>query len=298
MTYRGFGIKIARGVQAVLNIIESRCDRGQSHVKNVHNTGLPHNNQEDKYPTDLASNPLMIKAHNLAMSNGWIVQEYVQYPLLVSGRKFDIRCYVLLMNSVKDGNHFEAYWFKGGYIRTSGKKHSLSKLNDRETRLTNDGVQKHSKFYGNHEAGNKLSLTQWQENIEANYPDAPQDVVESVILPKIKEIAKISLEAALYKGLVSTKIRRSFELVGYDFMIDSNFNPTLVEINVNPCLEFVCPLLEDLITKLISNMYSAVIDRWFQPPSEVSRTKYAQQTIEKIEAEPKLFEILLKKTVK
>ena len=137
-------------------------------------------------------------------------------PLLVSGRKFDIRCFVLLTNSVKDG--FKAYWFRDGYIRTSCKKYSLSKLSDRETHLTNDAVQKHSKSYGKFEMGNKLTYAEWQESINKDYPGSP-DVVESRILPKIKEMAKLAIVAALDKGLATSKIQRSFELLGYDFMV-------------------------------------------------------------------------------
>ena len=42
-------------------------------------------------------------------------------------------------------------------------------------------------------------------------------------------------------------------------MIDDNFNPYLIEINTNPCLEFSCPLLTTLITELIDNTIRFII---------------------------------------
>ena len=36
----------------------------------------------------------------------------------------------------------------------------------------------------------------------------------------------------------------SFEIFGYDFMVDEDFKVYLIEVNTNPCLETAgCPLL-------------------------------------------------------
>lgn len=35
-----------------------------------------------------------------------------------------------------------------------------------------------------------------------------------------------------------------FELFGYDFLIDNEFETWLIEVNTNPCLEESSPLLE------------------------------------------------------
>ena len=51
----------------------------------------------------------------------------------------------------------KAYWYKQGYIRTSGKIFSLDNLKDISVHLTNDAIQKFDVSYGKYEAGNKLT---------------------------------------------------------------------------------------------------------------------------------------------
>ena len=45
----------------------------------------------------------------------------------------------------------------------------------------------------------------------------------------------------------------SFEIFGYDFMIDENLNPWMIEVNTNPCLELSCPYLARIIPAMIEN---------------------------------------------
>lgn len=46
-------------------------------------------------------------------SNSFVIQKYMEKPLLFSGRKFDIRMWVLVTHELK------IYLFKEGYLRTS-----------------------------------------------------------------------------------------------------------------------------------------------------------------------------------
>jgi hypothetical protein len=73
-------------------------------------------------------------------------------------------------------------------------------------------------------------------------------------------------------------------------MIDEQFNPVLIEVNTNPCLEFACPLLTNIITELIENTMRVAVDSEFPPPSIGFRTKACEEAIEFIESNPLKFE--------
>jgi hypothetical protein len=48
--------------------------------------------------------------------------------------------------------------------------------------------------------------------------------------------------------------------------VDDEFNPVLIEVNSNPCLEFASPYLEDLIPRVINNALMLGLDPTFKPP--------------------------------
>ena len=300
-TNRGFGIKVVQGINAVLEMVNKSASRESTKragsggaakkPKNVaaaassaSGKAAPGAVEKKSASPDVEDERYAKKA---ASQHGWIVQLYMDRPLLVSGRKFDIRCYVLVTHCAKKG--LKGYFYQDAYVRTSSKKYSLSKLADRETHLTNDAVQKHSKSYGKFEEGNKLDLVEWQSSIRVDYPDAPENVVNKKIFPEIKRISQLTVKAAA-ETLSDSDVQKSFELFGYDFMIDEQFNPVLIEVNTNPCLEFACPLLTNIITELIENTIRVAVDSEFPPPSVGFRTKACEEAIEAIECNPLKFE--------
>ena len=58
----------------------------------------------------------------------------------------------------------------------------------------------------------------------------------------------------------------TFELVGYDFIIDEDLKSYLIEVNTNPCIEESSQLLKMLLPRMIDDMFKLTIDQIFQPP--------------------------------
>ena len=84
----------------------------------------------------------------------FIIQKYIDYPLLVHRRKFDFRCYGLFTSI---NGSMKGYCYQDGYIRTCCREYSLDDVTDQFIHLTNDAIQQKADEYGKFENGNKLS---------------------------------------------------------------------------------------------------------------------------------------------
>ncbi len=66
----------------------------------------------------------------------FVIQKYIEKPLQINKRKFDIRVWVLL-------NHeMDLFFFKEGYLRLSSAEYQVERLNDDFVHLTNNAIQK------------------------------------------------------------------------------------------------------------------------------------------------------------
>ena len=101
----------------------------------------------------------------------FVIQKYIEDPMLIEGRKFDIRIWVLITQEK------EVYVFKEGYIRTSSEEFSLdeSDIDKLFIHLTNNAVQKNNTEYGKFEDGNQLSFQFLQKYLKAKDIDFYSD---------------------------------------------------------------------------------------------------------------------------
>lgn len=187
----------------------------------------------------------------------YIVQKYIYKPMLYRNRKFDIRCYALV---TVINNKFQAYFYKEGYLRTSVSEFDMENVKDRFIHLTNDAVQKNSPEYGKFEDGNKLSYQEFQEYID----EAVSNKVnfKSIVYPKMRKVVFDTIKAT-YKKLDPKRRVNSFEILGYDFMLDELFTPWLLEINTNPCLALSGRYLGVLIPTMLSHAFAITLDQTF-----------------------------------
>eukprot|EP00826_Nyctotherus_ovalis_P033192 TRINITY_DN2679_c0_g1_i5.p1 TRINITY_DN2679_c0_g1~~TRINITY_DN2679_c0_g1_i5.p1 ORF type:complete len:378 (+),score=76.62 TRINITY_DN2679_c0_g1_i5:64-1197(+) len=237
---RGQGIHVFHSVDALKSLIVHYC-RGKS---------------EDGREAEVA--------------NTFVIQKYVEEPLLIEGRKFDIRVWVLVTHEV------DCYFFKEGYLRTSSAEYKIDmeNLDNRFVHLTNNAVQKHSDKYGSFEDGNQMSFKEFQEYLDKAYPDKQISVRDDLVITMKNLVKKTILSTR--KKLNSCSRKNTFELFGYDFIIDQEFNIWLIEVNTNPCLEQNSQLLKALIPRMLDDAFKLTLDCIFPPLPQYggARRKY------------------------
>ena len=77
------------------------------------------------------------------------------------------------------------------------------------------------------------------------------DFVKDVV-PRMKSMAQDSMRAVSRK-IDPNRKSYSYEIYGYDFMIDEDLNVWMIEVNTNPCFELSSPYLARLIPAMIEN---------------------------------------------
>lgn len=95
----------------------------------------------------------------------------------------------------------------------------------------------------------QLSYTEFQKYMDAN--NIKCDFLKTVV-PQMKRLATDTIKAVSRK-MDPARRNCSFEIFGYDFMIDEDMKTWLIEVNTNPCLELSSPYLARLIPAMLEN---------------------------------------------
>ena len=198
--------------------------------------------------------------------NYLIIQKYIEDPLLYNGRKFDIRIWVLFTYLGKDSK-YEAYVFKEGHLKACSDIFNIDSDN-LFIHLTNYSVQKHNKNFSKTEIGNEISFKLFQD--ELNRQNSGKNFKKD-IFPEIIKIIGISAKAVKNKINIMNR-KNCFEIFGYDFILDVNYQPFLLEINTNPGLEESSPLIKMLVPRMINDALKLTIDKTFDV-SETDKMK-------------------------
>ena len=204
----------------------------------------------------------------------FVVQKYIERPLLYHNRKFDIRVWAVM--TTKN----EIFFYKQGYLRTSSSEYDLDDQNQ-HVHLTNQCLQvKNKEIYGQHEEGNTLSFQQFQEYLDSeDFLSSRSDikkgqnvVIERDLVPRIKDIIIDSFCAV--KAQINPNHRKNhFELFGYDFMVDEDFRVWLIEINSNPYLGTPNKFTKQLVPAMVDELLNLTLDPLFPPASSYKPPK-------------------------
>ena len=180
--------------------------------------------------------------------------------MLVGGKKFDLRIYVL----VTSYRPLKVWLSSKGFARFCNEKYStdMSDIDNMMMHLTNVAVQKGAEDY-NQEHGSKWSIDNLRFYLEQTRGKAATDKC----FDDIKNIIYISLKSV---QTVMINDKHCFEMYGYDILIEDNLKPWLIEVNASPSLSTTTESDRVLKMNLMRDVFNIVIPtEWCEEGNKV-----------------------------
>ena len=177
-----------------------------------------------------------------------MVQRYIENPLLVGGKKFDLRLYVLVTSYAP----LTVYMYRSGFARFSLYRYNtdVANLGDTFVHLTNAAVQKTAPGF-DAGAGSKWPLHAFKLYLVAKFGSRATDTcfaaVEQLVIHSLLSVQKIMIHD-----------KHCFEMYGYDILIDDALKPWLIEVNASPSISADTPTDYELKFALLDDLYSII----------------------------------------
>ncbi|KAM7536645.1 hypothetical protein Aperf_G00000083650 [Anoplocephala perfoliata] len=195
----------------------------------------------------------------------YVISRYVENPLLIGGKKFDLRMYVL----VTSYRPLKCYVHKLGFCRFCTMRYDkkYSELGNMYAHLTNVSIQKHAANYNNYHGG-KWSISNFRLWLEGT---RGKEVADK-LFNEIYWMMYHSLQAVTN---VINNDRHCFECYGYDIIIDDQLKPWLVEVNASPSLTSTTSTDRIMKYKIINDVLNIVV-----PDNKIPDVKNTKATKE------------------
>jgi tubulin monoglycylase TTLL3/8 len=123
----------------------------------------------------------------------FVVQKYLERPMLIFGRKFDIRQWVLISSANPDP--LRVHWYPKCYIRFCSKKFKTDDLSDKFIHLCNNSIQRFNYLEqeGTFIEGLMWTSNEFQHYLVTSFTDP--NIWSETILPQMKNAALQSIKA-------------------------------------------------------------------------------------------------------
>jgi tubulin--tyrosine ligase len=178
--------------------------------------------------------------------------------LLAGQRKFDVRCWVLVDAS------FRVYVHCQGVLRTTSVPFTIDsdRLKDKFVHLSNHCIQTKAEDYGKYESTNEMFFQEFGEFLKEHHSCSLEDDV----VPQFHRIVALTMFAARdqMEGVPGQSFG-SFNLFGYDFMLDEDARVHLLEINSSPAVA------DALLEEITRDVVNVAVLPFFEDESGVSK---------------------------
>ena len=214
---------------------------------------------------------LVTEPHHVGRNAKVLVQQYLDRPFLIDGRKFDLRLYCV----VTSFDPLLIYLFHDGLVRFSTAQYSCSPkaLRNKQIHLTNYSIQKKYRDYKKSADGAEkrkkkgrhplLSESKWSVQQLWRYLSEQKGVDTDAVMERIHAVLIKTVMGAA--GSTLPKLQRArtrwdqcFEILGVDVMLDERLKPWLLEVNLLPSLSSSSPLDKRIKSTLMCDVFHCV----------------------------------------
>ncbi|CCD22930.1 putative tubulin tyrosine ligase NDAI_0A07760 [Naumovozyma dairenensis CBS 421] len=236
MSDKGQGIRVFKTIDDLQAIFDSFDDEEEDE------------DQDDGNDAGLIDDNKII----ISQLRHFIIQEYMSNPLLLpsmDNKKFHIRCYITCKGDLEVFvyDRMLALFAPTSYTSLEDNEYSVTNLNNLQCHLTNTCLQTKNE-------NKDLSVMEFDKLSDIS------DVNKKQIKEQIHEITHDLFLAAINANRLNFQpLKNAFETYGVDFLVDSNYNVKLLEINAYPDFKQTGQELKGLIDELFDNIVSKCI---------------------------------------
>ena len=143
------------------------------------------------------------------------------------------------------------------YVRFSAEDYDINNFSNIYSHLTNNSIAKYSEKY---KSENLIKEDMWELENFKNYlkENFKRDNIWDEIYEKFKNIIICSFDSGRHEIVYRENCE---EIYGYDFMIDSDLNVFLIEINSSPAMDYSTSITQKLVQEMSENLIQIVIDK-------------------------------------
>lgn len=229
---RGFGVEVFQTLDQLKKLIK---DIGTGYQERI-----VHENKQ------IARSSTFIK------TSKFVIQKYIERPLLYKGKKMDLRVWVMFSHENKP------YVFRECYVRLSSSVYEITKIDEKFVHLTNNALQKYCDSYDEDET---LKSTQDLESFIQSEIN-PDYNFKRDTWPIIRRQVKMTFNCCS-KSINLNNKKISFEIFGFDFMLDEAFHVWLIETNTNPSITTPGVVLKAYVPRMVDDAFKLTIDKIF-----------------------------------